>query len=47
MGKQDFVEVFLLGGGKHLKKCNLNMVFLHHSVCQGYWVDIKIPTNCG
>jgi hypothetical protein len=36
MGKQDFMEVFLLGGANHLKKCNLNMVFLHHNVHQGY-----------
>jgi hypothetical protein len=36
MGKQIFMEVFLLGGANHSKKCNLNMVFLHHDVRQGY-----------
>jgi hypothetical protein len=30
------MEIFLLGGVNHSKKCNLNMVFLHHDVCQGY-----------
>jgi hypothetical protein len=36
MGKQDFVEDFLLGGANHLKKCNLDMVFFYHNARQHY-----------
>jgi hypothetical protein len=36
MDKQDFMEVFILSGANHLKKCNLDMVIFHHGVQQGY-----------